>query len=44
MTKRKRAKGQAMIYKALHRKLQIERQKPHKKTGSELRCSEGRNI
>jgi hypothetical protein len=31
MVKRKRAKGQTMIYKTLHRKLKIEQQEPHKK-------------
>jgi hypothetical protein len=30
-TKRKRAKGQAKIYKTLHRKLKIEQHEPHKK-------------
>jgi len=29
MTKRKRTKGQTMIYKTLHRKLKIEQHEPH---------------
>ena len=39
MTKRKRTKGKTMIYKTLHRKLNIEQHKPHSKRGGELRCS-----
>ena len=35
MAKRKRTKGQTMIYKALHRKLTIEHHEP----GDEPRCS-----
>ena len=33
MTKRKRTKGQSIIYKTLHRKLKIEQHEPHKKCG-----------
>jgi hypothetical protein len=32
-------KSKIMIYKTLHRKLNIEQHEPHNKTGSELRCS-----
>ena len=33
MDKRKRAKEQTMIYKALHRKLKIKQHEPHEKPG-----------
>ena len=33
MTKRKRTKGQTIIYKTLHRKQKIEQRKPHQKPG-----------
>jgi hypothetical protein len=31
IAKRKRTKGQTMIYKTLHRKLKMEQHEPHKK-------------
>jgi hypothetical protein len=37
----KGAKGQTMIYKTLHRKLQIEQHEPHYKPGLNLDASEG---
>jgi len=36
MAKRKRIKGQTMIYKTLHRKLKIKQHEPSLKTGDEL--------
>jgi len=33
MAKRKRTKGQTMIYKTIHRKLKIEQLEPHLKPG-----------
>jgi len=33
MVKRKRTKGQTIIYKTLHRKLKIEQHEPHETLG-----------
>ena len=39
MTKSKWTKRQTLIYKTLHRKLEIEQHEPYKNTGGELRYS-----
>jgi len=44
MSKRKRTKGQATMYKCLHRKLKIEQHEPHKKPGVNPGTPEGLTI
>jgi hypothetical protein len=41
MDNRKRTKGQTMIYKTLHRKLQIDQDEPHKKSAVNAGAPEG---
>jgi hypothetical protein len=44
MDKRKRTKGQATIYKILHRKLKIEQHEIPQKPGDELSAPEGLKV
>ena len=44
MVKRKRTKGQTMIYKTLHRKLQIEQHESHKNVVPEGLSASGINV
>ena len=44
MVKCKRTKGQAMIYKTSHRKLEIEQQESHQKYGMNLGAPEGYQL